>query len=130
MWQCSEFDPVNPLGSCKLGNPRPSWGTENIGVVPDPRGSKTNVLRIFYAEGSCAKNQLDKGGTQFRAMPFGKRDSATLEYDIMFSDNFDFVRGGKLPGFFGGSGKCKLSHRRRIPLLSDVREYTAVAKAQ
>ena len=39
-------------------------------------------------------------------MHFGKWDAALLEYDVMFSKNFDFVLGGKMPGFYGGRGGC------------------------
>ena len=47
-----------------------------------------------------------KGGLQFLARPFSGRDELTFEYDIFFPNNFDFVRGGKLPGIKGGSGSC------------------------
>jgi hypothetical protein len=29
-----------------------------------------------------------------------------LEYEIAFDSTFDFVKGGKLPGLFGGAASC------------------------
>ena len=49
-------------------------------------------------------NDGNKGGTQFYAKPFSGADELTLEYEVYFSSGFDFVKGGKLPGFFGGEG--------------------------
>ena len=52
-----------------------------------------------------------RGGTQFEAMCFDPLDEAYLEYDVRFDETFDFVIGGKLPGFFGGEGSCAgISH--------------------
>ncbi|CAH1781095.1 unnamed protein product, partial [Owenia fusiformis] len=50
------------------------------------------------------------GGIRFKARPFSALksglDSATLSYKVYFSPKFDFVKGGKLPGFYGGTGSC------------------------
>ncbi len=110
IWECSSFDVDGPLSSCGLGNPRPSWGGENIAVVPDPTGGNQDVLRIFFAEDSCVCDANNKGGTNFKSKPFTASSALRLQYDIMFSDNFDFVRGGKLPGFYGGDGQCSGGH--------------------
>ena len=32
--------------------------------------------------------------------------NAVLEYDVFFPADFDFVKGGKLPGMVGGSKSC------------------------
>ena len=38
----------------------------------------------------------------------------TLSYDVYFSEDFDYVRGGKLPGFYGGSAEsCNASYCER-----------------
>ena len=47
-----------------------------------------------------------KGGTQFLATPFTGRDTVRFEYEVFFNGNFDFVKGGKLPGLKGGTGSC------------------------
>ena len=75
-------------------------------MVPDPAGSTLNVLRVLYPLGSFIRNGQESGGAGWKAKHFGKWDTALLEYDIMFSKNFDFVLGGKLPGFYGGQGDC------------------------
>jgi hypothetical protein len=36
--------------------------------------------------------------------------AAFLEYDVMFEDGFDAVRGGKLPGLYGGGRSCSGGH--------------------
>ena len=33
-------------------------------------------------------------------------DSLTLKYDVKFEKDFDWVKGGKLPGLFGGAVSC------------------------
>ena len=35
-----------------------------------------------------------------------QRDELTLKYDFKMMDGFDFVKGGKLPGLFGGKTSC------------------------
>jgi len=55
------------------------------------------VLEITIPEGTESK-----GGSFWRLNFPRNLIDATFEYDIMFGDNFDFVRGGKLPGLGGG----------------------------
>lgn len=65
-------------------------------------------------QGSWSANSDLPGGTLFYAYPFKadprstanpfSADSASLEYDVYFPPDFDFVKGGKLPGLSGGSG--------------------------
>ena len=47
-----------------------------------------------------------RGGTQFYSYGFEPATEAYLQYDVFFDASFDFVRGGKLPGLFGGKGHC------------------------
>jgi len=49
------------------------------------------------------KDTESKGGSFWRLNFPHNLINATFEYDIMFGDNFDFVRGGKLPGLGGGA---------------------------
>lgn len=87
-----------------------SWGQQNMQVVPDPTGRFGNVLRVTYPAGSASptvtrNDQAPSGGTQFYAdMGMAPQTSARLSYYVRFSENFDFVKGGKLPGLFGGTG--------------------------
>ncbi len=55
-------------------------------------------LRVNFAVGGIGPEQ---GGAGWR-MPFGKHEKAELSYTLRFSKDFDFVRGGKLPGLCGG----------------------------
>jgi len=57
-----------------------------------------NWLRINYNVGQIGP---DKGGCAWR-WPIGKHDSAELRYTVWFSKDFDWVKGGKLPGLCGG----------------------------
>ena len=55
----------------------------------------------FKMQGSRAGLEGDmKGGAQFYAEPFDLSTHLTFQYQVYFSENFDFVKGGKLPGEF------------------------------
>jgi len=43
--------------------------------------------------------QLSDGG-------YDQRNSMTIKYDVFFTDGFNFVKGGKLPGMYGGKMGC------------------------
>lgn len=63
------------------------------------------VLTINYPTGSTAPSMgAPFGGAQI-CEPFtsGPRDSATLTYRIRIPVGFEFVKGGKLPGLYGGT---------------------------
>lgn len=55
-------------------------------------------LRVLYPKGSVG---ADKGGAGWR-FPFGTHEAAELRYEVRFDEQFDFVKGGKLPGLCGG----------------------------
>jgi hypothetical protein len=55
-------------------------------------------LRVNFAVGKIGP---EEGGAGWR-MPFGKHETAELSYTVRFSKDFDFVKGGKLPGLCGG----------------------------
>lgn len=55
-------------------------------------------FRVDYAVGEIGP---EKGGAGWR-FPIEKRSSATLSYVLRFSPEFDWVKGGKLPGLSGG----------------------------
>jgi len=67
------------------------------------------VLSVFYPNGSYIPSSIENiGGTGFYASPFNLQyaNQVTFEYDVYFEDDFDFVKGGKLPGLFGGEYGC------------------------
>ena len=55
-------------------------------------------LRVNFALGKIGP---EAGGAGWR-MPFGKHETAEMSYTLRFSKDFDFVKGGKLPGLCGG----------------------------
>ena len=57
-----------------------------------------NRFRVDYAVGQIGP---EKEGIGWR-FPIAKRQTATLSYVVRFSPDFDWVKGGKLPGFCGG----------------------------
>jgi glycosyltransferase Alg8 len=64
-------------------------------------------LRVHYPEGSVnstlAKQGLAPMGGAERLFEIDEAvDAATLRYQVRFSPGFDFVKGGKLPGLYGG----------------------------
>lgn len=67
----------------------------------------SKVLQVRYPAGSCGPTDqagCGKGGGAQWLVPldlYNSFDKATLSYRIKFSDTFDFVLGGKLPGLTG-----------------------------
>lgn len=93
------------FGSWPIGN---SYLAENREVVNDPKGSGQKVLKVKYPAGSYSSLPGNKGGTGFFVWPFGTSiiQHASLEYEVLFPNEFDWVKGGKLPGLFGGKTNC------------------------
>jgi len=87
-----------------------SWGLDNIEVISDADGQFEQILRVQYPAGSASpsvsrRNGVDLGGAQFYAdLDLPPQNQLRLSYFVRFSENFDFVKGGKLPGLFGGDG--------------------------
>src|ERR1035437_3228827 len=66
--------------------------------IVDIRGE--HALQVTYVKGKCGPKE---GGASWRYM-FGKSyDDFTVEYKVMFAEDFNFRRGGKLPGLCGGT---------------------------
>ena len=79
------------------------WGNEPRRGVKEKRCRivKKNEEKIL--EITIPKDTESKGGSFWR-LDFPKNfTDMTFEYDIMFGKNFNFVRGGKLPGLGGGT---------------------------
>jgi len=79
--------------------------------VTKPRGVAEDRLSIVNLDGenvlcvTCLKNQVgpDQGGTSWSARFDKSYDEAMVEYKVRVDADFDYKRGGKLPGFCGGS---------------------------
>ncbi|MDP2006068.1 MAG: hypothetical protein Q8K45_10370 [Rubrivivax sp.] len=87
----------------------PAWGADNQRFLADPavdgRLLRVALQRGGIDPGSMRRRGLPPSGTGFKArLLAGGSDTATLRYRLRFADGFDFVRGGKLPGLFGGDG--------------------------
>jgi hypothetical protein len=67
------------------------------------------AMEVTFPEGSASREVHEEtgapeGGAQFYTrLRSGPVDSATLRYRVRFPTGFDFVKGGKLPGLFGGT---------------------------
>lgn len=106
-----------------------SGNSDYLSFVADPFGGTGNVLAINYPAGSVASEctrSLRSGVSQLircscvgkvaggvlslHLDAFGKDNPSrsVISYEVAFEKGFDFVKGGKLPGLYGGdhSGWC------------------------
>src|SRR5262249_43611022 len=65
-------------------------------------------LRVVYPKGSsspqASRNEgIAVGGAQFAGVLHDPADHLFLRYYVRFPKGFQFVKGGKLPGFYGGN---------------------------
>jgi len=67
-------------------------------IVKNPLDSSHKFLQIKYPKGIIQEEK-----TRWRLIFDKPYESATVTYKVMFPVGFDFVKGGKLPGFFGGT---------------------------
>lgn len=88
---------------------------ENVDLRPDDGGGVGSMLRVRYPEGSInfgsADDDTPLGGAQFHAA-FADSKAACLHYRVRFQEDFEFNKGGKLPGLYAGeapSGGDKVS---------------------
>jgi hypothetical protein len=80
--------------------------------VTKPRGITEGRLSIEEIDQehvlcvTCLKDQTgpETGGTSWGARFDKSYNEATVEYKVRINPDFDYKRGGKLPGFCGGSG--------------------------
>ena len=85
------------------------WGLKNITVRATPSDQFSNVLRVRYPANSASpmvarKTGAPVGGAQFFAdLGMQPQNALRLSYYLRFSKDFNFVKGGKLPGLFGGT---------------------------
>lgn len=82
--------------------------------LQDPLFSSSNapnssrILQLVYPANSVNPGSKPEGGANFYASPLnlaGARN-VTLEYSVFFPADFNWVKGGKLPGLFGGHMGC------------------------
>lgn len=87
---------------------RGDFGLENLEVRRDPQFGQ--VLRVHYPEGSASPTVSEEegapvGGAQLYLEPRSgvPADRLHLRYYVRFPRGFDYVKGGKLPGLYGGT---------------------------
>jgi len=98
----------DPVGTYTVGNLAADWNSPSwndgvdegrVAITDDANAFGSKSLVVTYPEGETtgAKSQwkLDLGAGY---------EELFLSYRIRFGENFDFVRGGKLPGLIGGAG--------------------------
>ena len=95
------------------------WGTRNMRFVEVP-GAAGAVLEVSFPKGSInpGNAQAPTGGAGFLYRgPVGRRDDthACLSYEVMFPEQFEFGRGGKLPGLYGGAAPSGGANIREHP---------------
>jgi hypothetical protein len=83
-----------------------SWNTFN-GDSSNRFSVQNGMLRLEYGKNSYAA----KSGASFRANPHNRfpSDEVTVSYSIEFPRDFDFKKGGKLPGICIGTSKSDCS---------------------
>ncbi|KAI9322336.1 hypothetical protein BX666DRAFT_1893932 [Dichotomocladium elegans] len=89
--------------------PRKSNPTKNHKITKDPAGSGVSVLRVDYPAKSSNPAGKIQGGIGFYGAPIELPRNPryiVLEYQVYFPSNFTFVKGGKLPGLYGGHTAC------------------------
>lgn len=84
-----------------------TWAVEeNVELLmPQSTGLGETGLRVLYPEGTSSPSDNGQGGAGFYAKIAGLSgaEHACLQYKVRFEPGFDFVKGGKLPGLYGGT---------------------------
>ena len=88
------------LSTCVNG--KTTWGVEGLGTdrtnIVNKNGKR--LLRVTYPS-QHTSNEHDR--VKFNVYLGKNYDELYLSYSVRFSDNFDFMQGGYLPGLSGGS---------------------------
>ncbi|KAK4683412.1 hypothetical protein P7C73_g6857, partial [Tremellales sp. Uapishka_1] len=71
-------------------------------------GSARNPPQVLFPKGSIKYGSTPQGGAGFYASPMdlSRAQNATLEYQVYFPADFEFNKGGGLPGLYGGHAGC------------------------
>lgn len=94
-----------------------SFGLSRAGLLGGTEGALGRVLRVYYPAHSASPTVArqygrPEGGTQlYLPLRSGPTDQLHLRYYVRFPYDFDFVKGGKLPGLYGGT----VTSGRHIP---------------
>lgn len=86
-----------------------SFGIDNASVEDDAHSPGGRYLRVLYYKGGASPSAsrragVKEGGAQLLGqLPSGPAERLFLRYFLRFPSDFDFVKGGKLPGLYGGT---------------------------
>ncbi|KAG1808311.1 polysaccharide lyase family 14 protein [Suillus variegatus] len=82
-------------------------GSQSTTNIHDVTGF-TAALQLVYPAYSVNPSSKSPGGAEFYASPLNLSDAknVTMEYSVYFPADFDWVKGGKLPGLYGGHTGC------------------------
>ncbi len=99
-WEALNFNDGNEIFG-KEWKMEESYGTGNCRLVD-------TQLQVTYPEGSSNPGEDIVGGYGGYANPISLENAnkVFLEYKVLFPKGFDWVRGGKLPGLYGGKKGC------------------------
>ncbi|KAI8583487.1 hypothetical protein K450DRAFT_221449 [Umbelopsis ramanniana AG] len=82
----------------------------NLNLVKNPTNSSGQVMQIAYPKGTWnPADSTEIGGVGFYASPLqvpSSASSVSLSYDAYFPNGFQFNKGGKLMGLYGGHSEC------------------------
>ena len=84
---------------------RGDFGFDLAELVADPDVPGGTLLRVAYPAGSASRSagSTDGGMQAYLELPGDPVTALDLEYRARFPPDFDFVKGGKLPGLYGGT---------------------------
>ncbi|KAK4701945.1 hypothetical protein P7C70_g4280, partial [Phenoliferia sp. Uapishka_3] len=95
--------------------PSSSPTAQSLVQTPQVDLANATVMQVYYPNGSInpANNNAPIGGTGMYLTPLNLAEAknVTLEYSVFFPTDFDFVKGGKLPGMYGGHTGCSGGHQ-------------------
>ncbi|MGW0768324.1 polysaccharide lyase [Streptomyces sp. NPDC002676] len=105
------------FGPRLTARPGGSFGLSRAVFLPGSHPTLGRLLRVHYPARSASPTVMrqygrPQGGAQlYLKLRSGPVDFLHLRYYVRFPDDFDFVKGGKLPGLYGGT----VTSGRRIP---------------
>ncbi|GAA5821877.1 hypothetical protein JCM11251_004755 [Rhodosporidiobolus azoricus] len=97
--------------------------SEFLTFETDPLEGDEVVLQIKYEKGSYAgTDEADGGIGNMQLAVFGEgKKRAMASYEVGFNEGFDFVKGGKLPGIYGGDPNAGCTGGRNNPACFSAR---------
>ena len=86
----------------------PSPQSTPLSGVTSWNNATDNAMQLFFPKGSVNPGNRPQGGSDFYAtpLPLDHATNVTMEYSVFMDENMDFVKGGKLPGLYGGHQGC------------------------